>query len=75
MPVRSLSSPVLRWPEASRVEQALREWAGEIVRQRGDVVRIGYFGSYARGGFGETVSREAVWVYERNEPRGDNHGR
>ncbi len=118
MPVRSLSSPVLVWPDTVVVERAVREWAREAAMARPEAVRIGYFGSYARGDwgvgrdteiiiivdkaaqsferravswdatrlpvpadvvvytasewdflagtrFGRTVSREAVWVYER----------
>ncbi len=52
MPVRSLSSSVLRWPDARTVERAFRQWAEEVVRNRKDVLRIGYWGSYARGDWG-----------------------
>ena len=49
MPVRSLSSSVLKWPDARTVDAAVRDWAEAVRRARSDVVRIGYFGSYARG--------------------------
>jgi predicted nucleotidyltransferase len=52
MPVRSLNSSVFRWPDARTVEQSLRRWTEKVVRRRTDVVRIGYFGSYARGDWG-----------------------
>jgi len=118
MPVRSLSSPVLVWPDTVVVDRAVRQWAREAAMARPEAVRIGYFGSYARGDWGvgsdtdiiiivdeaaqsferravswdatrlpvpadvvvytasewdslagtrfaRTVSREAVWVYER----------
>lgn len=52
MPTRSLSSPVLKWPDHQSVDQAGRRWAENVVQQRQDVVRIGYFGSYARGDWG-----------------------
>ena len=52
MPVRSLTSSVLRWPDSQTVDQAVRRWAEKVVRQRQHVVRIGYFGSYARGDWG-----------------------
>jgi predicted nucleotidyltransferase len=48
MPVRSLNSPVLIWPDAESVDLAARRWA-EHASQNPEVVRIGYFGSYARG--------------------------
>lgn len=49
MPVRSLGSSVLRWPDAQTVDRAVRDWARRAVRRRPDVTRIGYFGSYSRG--------------------------
>jgi len=52
MPVRSLSSRVLKWPDAATVESAVRAWAEVRARGRNDVLRIGYFGSYARGNWG-----------------------
>ena len=124
MPVRSLSSSVLTWPDAQVVADAVRQWVREVVLRRPEVVRVGYFGSYARGdwgvgsdldliiilerakeaferraaswdvtglpvpaealvytvpewdrlmrstGFGKTVSRETVWVYERDKGEG-----
>lgn len=52
MPVRLLNSPVLKWPNARTVIQALHRWAARVTQNRADVVRIGYFGSYARGDWG-----------------------
>jgi len=52
MPVRSLNSPVLKWPDAQTVVQALEGWAEKVTRDRPEVVRIGFFGSYARGDWG-----------------------
>ena len=49
MPVRLLTSSVLRWPNAQSVDQSAREWAERIGHERNQVRRIGYFGSYARG--------------------------
>lgn len=52
MPVRSLSSSVLRWPDRETVDRAVREWAASLGLERPDVVAVGYFGSYARGDWG-----------------------
>jgi len=52
MPVRSWNSPVLKWPDAPAVDRAVRVWAERMARRRPEVVRIGYFGSYARGDWG-----------------------
>lgn len=52
MPVRSLSSPVLRWPDRETVDRAIREWVARVARERGDVLAVAYIGSYARGDWG-----------------------
>ncbi len=49
MPVRSLSSSVQRWPDAATVHRAAAAWAADQARLRPGILRIGYFGSYARG--------------------------
>ena len=56
MPVRSLSSSVLRWPDIRAVDEATRRWAVEEVGRRKGVLRVGYFGSYARGDWGVEVT-------------------
>ena len=52
MPVRSLRSSVLKWPDRDLVDRAVREWAARLAQERADVRRVGYFGSYARGNWG-----------------------
>lgn len=64
MPVRLLNSRVFKWPDATRVAQAAREWAGRIAAAREDVKRIGYYGSYARGDWGVGSDLDLVMVVE-----------
>lgn len=52
MPVRSLSSSVITWPDAVEVEEAVRRWAREAAARHPQAVKIGYFGSYATGNWG-----------------------
>jgi uncharacterized protein len=52
MPVRSLNSSVIKWPKRRQVDEAVRKWAAAAIQLRPDVIRIGYFGSYARGDWG-----------------------
>ena len=66
MPVRSLTSSVLRWPDAQTVDRAVRPWAESLAQRRTDVVRIGYFGSYARGDWGAGSDLDVVIVVERS---------
>lgn len=62
MPVRSLRSSVLKWPEARAVEEALRYWTERVIQIRQDVLRIGYFGSYARGDWGVGSDLDVVII-------------
>jgi len=52
MPVRSLNSSVLKWPSRKTVGLAVRSWTAEQVKERPEIIRLCYFGSYARGDWG-----------------------
>ncbi|MDA2937133.1 nucleotidyltransferase domain-containing protein [Acidobacteria bacterium AH-259-A15] len=67
MPVRSLSSSVLKWPDVQTVVQAVRQWSEKTEAQRGDLIRIGYFGSYARGDWGVGSDLDLVIVVESSD--------
>ncbi len=67
MPVRSLTSSVFKWPEAKEVVQAVRRWAGKSVAEHPEVVRIGYFGSYARGEAGVGSDLDLLLVVDRSD--------
>ena len=62
MPVRSLNSSVARWPDRQTVDRALHHWAADAMKTRPDVVRIGYFGSYARGDAGVGSDLDVVAI-------------
>ncbi len=64
MPVRSLNSSILKWPNEQEVVSALRRWATEIGRAEENVRMIGYFGSYARGDWGVGSDLDVVIVVE-----------
>ena len=67
MPVRSLTSSVLRWPDGHTVEQAVRAWADRTARGgRGGVRRIGYFGSYARGDWGVGSDLDLIVIVDHS---------
>lgn len=52
MPVRSLNSSVFKWPDRSEVDHAVRDWVEMAVNSRDGIIKLGYFGSYARGDWG-----------------------
>lgn len=62
MPIRLLNSPVLKWPDAETVWQAVRDWTEDLVRQHPEIVRVGLFGSYARGDWGVGSDIDAVII-------------
>ncbi len=49
MPVKSSDSPVINWPGIDQVIGDLEQWVEDLVARREDVVKLGYFGSYAKG--------------------------
>lgn len=69
MPVRSLNSSVLKWPDLRTVDNAVREWAKAEIKRHKEILQLGYFGSYARGdwGVGSDLDLIAI-VAESAEP-------
>jgi predicted nucleotidyltransferase len=67
MPVRSLSSSVLKWPDIQTIDQALRRWTEKAVQKRTGVLQVGYFGSYARGDWGVGSDLDVIIIVENSE--------
>lgn len=67
MPVRSLSSSVFKWPDLKTVQQAVQAWAGELAQSHPSIVRVGYFGSYARGDWGVASDLDLILIMDRCE--------
>lgn len=64
MPVRSSTSAVLKWPGPATVRRAVAEWAAHHLAHRSGLLRVGYFGSYARGDTGVGSDLNLVAVVE-----------
>ncbi len=65
MPVRSLNSSVLKWADAKTVDAAVRRWAER--KDKKNVLKIGYFGSYARGDWGVGSDLDLVIILESSK--------
>jgi hypothetical protein len=66
MPVRSSSSSVLRWPSAVEVGDALEAWARAEAAARPELLRLGYFGSFARQEAGVGSDLDLVVIVSRS---------
>ena len=64
MPVRSLRSSVLKWPDRREVERHVAQWAAREAPRHPGLLRLGYFGSYARGEEGVGSDLDLIAVVE-----------
>lgn len=64
MPVRSSSSSVLKWPDRTSVDAALRSRVSAIASAHPELLRLGYFGSYARGDWGVGSDLDLIAIVE-----------
>ena len=62
MPVRSLNSSVLKWPDRAAVDRAARAWAIDAAGQHPGLLCAAYFGSYARGDWGVGSDLDLVLI-------------
>lgn len=67
MPVRSLNSSVIRWPDLQSVDQAVRDWVDQQVQHSTDILRVGYFGSYARGDWGVSSDLDVILIVKHSD--------
>ncbi len=62
MPVKSSHSSVIRWPDRETVRKALVTWVEEQRRTKPELLRAGYFGSYARGNWGVGSDLDVILI-------------
>ncbi len=69
MPVRSSHSSVLKWPDPKDVREAVQAWGRRQAKDHPKLMRLGLFGSYARGdaGVGSDLDLVAI-LSESDEP-------
>lgn len=66
MPVKSSNSSVLKWPDQKAVDRSARAWSAKQVQCQPGVLRLGYFGSYARGDWGVGSDLDLIAVIRDN---------
>ena len=74
MPVRSLNSSVLKWPDQHTVIDSLKRWVEKIIRKRKDILNIGYFGSYARGDWGVGSDLDMIIILQSSQQSFERRG-
>jgi uncharacterized protein len=62
MPVRSLNSSVLKWPDRKQVEHAIFKWVAAAVEDHPEIVQIAIFGSYAHGKWGVGSDLDLIMI-------------
>lgn len=60
-------SSVFKWPDRSAVDRAVRDWALGESRKHPELLRLGYFGSYARGNWGVGSDLDLVAIVKDSE--------
>ena len=66
MPVKSLNSSVLKWPDRLTVDRAARSWAAKEALKHPELLRLGYFGSYARGDAGVGSDLDVIAIVRQD---------
>lgn len=66
MPVKSLHSAVLKWPDAQSVREAVQKWAAKL-KANPNVIKVGYFGSYARGDWGVGSDLDLIVIVQTSK--------
>ncbi len=74
MPVRSSNSSVLVWPDRASVELALKQWVATELPRHPEVVRLGCFGSFARGDWGTGSDLDLLVIVRSTTERFDRRG-
>lgn len=66
MPVKSSTSSLIKWPDRPAVDRAVRDWARHTAECHAEVLRVGYFGSYARGDWGVGSDLDVLVLVRRS---------
>lgn len=67
MPVKSLNSCVFRWPDAGQINKAVCAWASRIAQAHPELIKLGYFGSYARNAWGVGSDLDLIAIVTQSD--------
>lgn len=66
---------MLRWPDLATVDAAARRWAAQQAACHPELIRLGYFGSYARGDWGVGSDLDLIAIVAQARRPGPERGR
>jgi len=66
MPVRSLNSPVIKWPRRNQVKTSLDQWLKENVAIHPEIIKLGYFGSFAKDTWGVGSDLDLIAIIQES---------
>ena len=58
---------MLKWPGRAAVDRALRDWTELHITTHPELMRLGYFGSYARGDWGVGSDLDIVAIVDATD--------
>jgi predicted nucleotidyltransferase len=67
MPVKSLNSSVIKWPDRKTVHNAVSDWAKKVSQDHPKIIRIGYIGSYSRGDWGVGSDLDLIIIVDGSD--------
>ena len=74
MPVRSLNSSVMKWPDKKGVEKSLKKCIRDLLEGRSDILKVGYFGSYARDDWGVGSDLDLIIILKQTSKSFERRG-
>ncbi|OGL45917.1 MAG: hypothetical protein A2161_02075 [Candidatus Schekmanbacteria bacterium RBG_13_48_7] len=66
MPVKSLNSSILKWPDKESVGNSLKKWISTIVTEHDNILQIICIGSFARDDWGPGSDIDLIIVMQDN---------
>jgi hypothetical protein len=74
MPVRSLHTSVIKWPDRQAVVEALMSWIQREKHRHPRLLKLGYHGSYADGTWGVGSDLDLIAIVEESEEPFEERG-
>jgi hypothetical protein len=61
-----LNSPVFKWPDRDSIHRAFEEWVEQKKKEKPELLRAGFFGSYAREDWGVGSDLDIILILDQS---------